>query len=94
MIYITTEDLQMVQKTSALIWKYLEQFTGKEREEAESFCRYAAKLNQRYEEDKEKHRERMTKYRKDPKTADKVREYAREAQRRHRAKKKAVQPAE
>ena len=91
MLYITTEDLQMVLSASKVIWKHLDEFAGEDRDVIESFCRYVTKLNQRYEEDKEKHRERMMKYRKDPKTADKVREYAREAQRRFRAKKKAEQ---
>ena len=89
MIYITTEDMRVIQDTAATIWKNLESFTGEDREKAEAFCRYSRQLETRYQEEKERHRVKMEKYRKDPKTADKVREYAREAQRRFRAKKKA-----
>ena len=89
MIYITTEDMRIIQDTAATIWKNLESFTGEDREKAEAFCRYSKQLENRYQEEKERHRQKMEKYRKDPKTADKVREYAREAQRRFRAKKKA-----
>jgi transposase len=89
MIYITTEDMRVIQDTAATIWRNLESFTGEDREKADAFCRYSRQLETRYQEEKERHRVKMEKYRKDPKTADKVREYAREAQRRFRAKKKA-----
>ena len=94
MLTITSKEYQLIKNASAIVWKHLDTFTGEEREEIESFCRYAAKLDQRYEESKEKHRERMQKYRNDPRSADRAREQTREASRRFRAKKKAVQPAE
>ena len=81
--------MRVIQDTAETIWKNLESFTGEDREKAEAFCRYSRQLETRYQEEKERHRVKMEKYRKDPKTADKVREYAREAQRRFRAKKKA-----
>lgn len=89
MLYITTEDLQMVLSASKVIWKHLDEFTGEDREVIESFCRGSAKLEQRYEAHKEKQKEKMRQYRRDPRSADKVREYAKEAQRKHRAKVKA-----
>lgn len=89
MLYITTEDMRIIQDTAATIWKNIESFTGEDRERAEAFCRYSARLEARYQEEKEKHRQKMEKYRKDPRSAEKVRTIARESQRRHRAREKA-----
>ena len=89
MIYITTEDMRVIQDTAATIWKNLESFTGEDREKAEAFCRYFRQLETRYQEEKERHRVKMEKYRKDPRSAEKVRTIARESQRRHRAREKA-----
>ena len=89
MIYITTEDMRVIQDTATTIWKNLESFTGEDRERAEAFCRYAARLENRHQEEKERHRQKMEKYRKDPRSAEKVRTIARESQRRHRAREKA-----
>ena len=88
MIYITIEDMRVIQDTAATIWKNLESFTGEDRERAEAFCRYSRQLETRYQEEKEKQREKMKAYRNDPKTIEKVRTIARESQRRHRAKQK------
>ncbi len=91
MLTITTKEYELIKSASAALWKRLETLSPEERESAEAFCRFSAKLDQRYEESKEKHRERMMKYRKDPRSADRAREQTREASRRFRAKKKAEQ---
>lgn len=88
MLLLSKKDLQLIRETSAVIWKNLESFTGEDRETLEAFCRYAALTEQKHQDDKEKNRLKMQEYRKDPRTADKVRTIAREAQRRHRAKEK------
>lgn len=90
MIIITSNDMKIIKESSAIIRNNLDSFPAGDRERLEKFCQYAADAEQRYEADKEKHRQQMLKYRNDPKTADKAREYAKEAQRRHRAKKKAT----
>lgn len=89
MIYITTEDMRVIQDTATTIWKNLESFTGEDREKAEAFCRYSRQLETRYQEEKERHRQKMEAYRKDPRSAEKVRTIARESQRRHREREKA-----
>ena len=89
MIYITTEDMRIIQDTAATIWKNLKSFTCEDMEKAEAFCRYSAQLENRYQEEKERHRQKMEAYRKDPRSAEKVRTIARESQRRHRAREKA-----
>ena len=94
MLTITTKEYQLIKSASATIWKQIDTLTGEERKSAEAFCQFSAKLDQRYEADKERQRERMKKYRNDPRSADRAREQTREASRRFRAKKKAVQPAE
>lgn len=88
MIYYNTDDLNIIRQTAETLWKNLESFTGEDRERAEAFCRYSRQLETRYQEEKEKQREKMKAYRNDPKTAEKVRTIARESQRRHRAKQK------
>lgn len=88
MIYYNTDDLNIIRRTAETLWKNLESFTGEDRERAEAFCRYSRQLETRYQEEKEKQREKMKAYRNDPKTIEKVRTIARESQRRHRAKQK------
>ena len=88
MIYYNTDDLNIIRQTAETLWKNLESFTGEDRERAEAFCRYSRQLETRYQEEKEKQREKMKAYRNDPKTIEKVRTIARESQRRHRAKQK------
>jgi hypothetical protein len=89
MIIISSNDIKIIRESSATIRKNIPMFQGEDRERLEAFCDYADKASERYEEDKEKHRLQMLKYRSDPKTAEKARKYATEAQRTYRARKKA-----
>jgi hypothetical protein len=89
MLTITTKEYELIKSASAVLWKRLETLSPDERESAEAFCRFSAKLDQRREQDKESQRERMKKFRTDPRSADRAREQTREASRRFRAKKKS-----
>ena len=73
MLTITTKEYELIKSASAVLWKRLETLSPDERESAEAFCRFSAKLDQRREQDKESQRERMKKFRADPRSADRAR---------------------
>lgn len=90
MIIISSNDLQIITSTAAMLKRNLKDMSPEDRKTAKAFCTYAENAEARYQEDKEKHREQMRRYRTDPKTADKAREQTREASRRFREKRKAA----